>query len=119
MREMICITCPLGCHLKVDDSNLEDIKVTGNNCARGIKYAKDECISPKRVVTSIVKVKNGQIKMVSVKTTDAIAKDLIFKTLDELKKITLVAPVKINDVVIKNIFDTGIDIIATKNVGVK
>ena len=33
MRELICITCPKGCHLKVDEEN--DYKVTGNGCPRG------------------------------------------------------------------------------------
>ena len=42
MKEMICIVCPMGCHLQVDDSNLDDIKVTGNTCLRGPKYAREE-----------------------------------------------------------------------------
>ncbi len=116
MKEMICICCPLGCHLVVDDSNLDDIKVTGNTCPRGAKYAKDEIICPKRMVTSIVKVKGGNIGMVSVKTSDSIDKKLIFDALEELKSVELEAPVKIGDVVVSNVCGTGIDFIATKNV---
>ena len=31
-KELICISCPKGCHLKVDE---EANKVTGNGCPRG------------------------------------------------------------------------------------
>ena len=54
MRELICITCPKGCHLKVDEEN--DYKVTGNGCPRGAIYGKKECTHPTRVVTSTVKI---------------------------------------------------------------
>ncbi len=61
MKEMICICCPMGCHLQVDDSDRDNIIVTGNTCPRGAKYAKDESICPKRVVTSVVDVAGGVI----------------------------------------------------------
>ena len=116
MKEMICIVCPMGCHLTDDDSNLEDIKVTGNTCARGPKYAREECTCPKRMVTSVVKVKGGEIAMVSVKTSDSIKKELIFEALETLKDVVVEAPVKIGDVVVKDVLGTGVDFIATKNV---
>lgn len=116
MKEMICIICPLGCHLSVDDSDSKDIKVTGNNCNRGIAYAKAEIINPLRTVTSIVSVKGGDIKMVSVKTTDQIPKKIIFTALELLKDIEVEAPIYLGDVIIKNICDTGVDFIATKTV---
>ena len=113
MREFICINCPLGCNLKVDDSDLSNIKVTGNTCKRGEKYGIDEVLYPKRMVTSSVKVINGKENVVSVKTKEAIPKALILKL---LKNLVLSAPVKIGDIVIKNILDTGVDFIATRNV---
>lgn len=36
MKELICIVCPRGCHLKVDEAN--DYAVTGNSCPRGAEY---------------------------------------------------------------------------------
>ncbi|MBP5342618.1 DUF1667 domain-containing protein [bacterium] len=116
MREFICINCPLGCNLKVDDSDLSNIKVTGNTCKRGEKYGIDEVLNPKRMVTSSVKVINGKENVVSVKTKEAIPKALIFESLKLLKNLVLSAPVKIGDIVIKNILDTGVDFIATRNV---
>ncbi|MEG0664100.1 MAG: molybdopterin oxidoreductase, partial [Clostridia bacterium] len=30
MKKLICIVCPKGCHLNIDEKN--DYKITGNNC---------------------------------------------------------------------------------------
>lgn len=118
-REMICINCPMGCHLTVDDGDKSNIKVSGNTCPRGVTYAINEITAPKRMVTGSVVVRGGTIPMVSVKTREAIPKDLIFKSLELLKQVTLTAPVHIGDVVIANVCDCGIDFIATKNVDAK
>lgn len=118
-REMICINCPMGCHLTVDDSDKNNIKVTGNTCPRGITYAINEVTAPKRMVTGSVVVLGGTIPMASVKTRDAIPKELIFDSLEALKSVKLNAPVHIGDVVIKNVCGCGVDIIATKNIEAK
>ena len=54
MTELICITCPKGCHLSVDEKN--DYAVTGNSCPRGVEYGKSELLHPVRVVTSTVRI---------------------------------------------------------------
>ena len=116
MKELICINCPLGCHLTIDDSDINNIIVTGNSCPRGKKYGIDEVTNPKRMVTSSVKVKGGSQDVVSVKTKEAIPKKLIFDLLEELKNVTLKAPVKIGDIVIKDALSTGVDVVVTKNI---
>lgn len=116
MREMICICCPMGCRLTVDDSDKNNIKVSGNTCPRGEKYAKDEIVCPKRMVTAVVRVNGGDVAMVSVKTSEAIEKSKIFDALDALKGLTVNAPVKTGDVILKDVCSTGVDFIATKNV---
>ena len=46
MTELICIGCPRGCHLKVDEEN--GYQVTGNNCPIGAEYGKNELTNPTR-----------------------------------------------------------------------
>ena len=116
MREFICINCPLGCHLTVDDSDKNNVKVAGNTCKRGETYGINEVLHPKRMVTSSVYVLNGKNPVVSCKTKDAIPKELIFDSLKVLKETKVEAPVKIGDVLVKNILNTGVDIVATSNV---
>ena len=103
----------------VDDSDLADVKVSGNTCPRGAKYGKEEVVCPKRMVTSVVRVEGGDVAMLSVKTKDAIEKSKIFDALDALKGVNVNAPVKIGDVVVKDVLGTGVDFIATKNVSAR
>ena len=113
MKELICINCPLGCRLSVDDADLANIKVAGNTCPRGATYAVSEITAPKRMVTSSVPVCGTGVR-VSVKTSAPIPKGKIFEGLDEIKKIRATAPVKIGDVLLANVCDSGADIIATR-----
>lgn len=113
MKELICIVCPMGCHMDVDMDN--EFKTTGNQCPRGQKYAVDELTAPTRVVTSSVKIEGGIYNRLTVKTADAIPKGLIFKCMDEINKIEVKSPVKMGDIIIKNVLDTGVDIVATRN----
>lgn len=113
VRELICIGCPLGCPLTVRMDGGE-ILVSGNTCKRGESYAREEVLSPTRIVTSTVPVSGGEIPMVSVKTQSPIPKDRIFGCMEEIRSICAAAPVHIGDVVIENCAGTGIPVIATK-----
>ena len=114
MTELICIVCPKGCHLHVDEKN--DFAVTGNSCPRGEAYGKTELSNPTRVLTSMIRVQNGTIACCSVKTNAGIPKASIFEAMETLKPVRVKAPVHIGDVIVKNVCDTGVDWIATKNV---
>jgi len=114
-KEMICIGCPLGCNLsvKIDGENIE---VSGNTCANGEKYAKNEISNPTRIVTSTIKVLGGKGERVCCKTINAIPKGKIFDCMEEIIKAKVNAPIKIGDVLIKNVCGTDIDVVATKNI---
>lgn len=117
-KEFTCICCPLGCQITVTEENGQLI-ITGNNCPKGEKYVKDEMTNPTRMVTSMVQVDGGAIPVVSVKTKEAIPKEKIQDCIEALKGIKVNAPVKIGDVILEDVADTGISIIATKNVDKK
>lgn len=115
MIEMICIVCPKGCRLRVDQRPDGEILVMGNGCNRGIPYAKKELTNPTRVVTSTVRINGGIHKRLPVKTSTDIPKGLNFAVMKELESIELNAPIKVGTVIIKNILNTGADIVATRN----
>ncbi|NME83434.1 DUF1667 domain-containing protein [Clostridium sp. SM-530-WT-3G] len=112
-KELICICCPNGCHLTVD---MDSSTVYGNKCRRGIEYGINEVTYPVRVITSTVKVINGSLPVVPVKTREPIPKKLNFKCMDEINKAIVKAPIEIGAVIIKNVLDTGVDVVATKNI---
>jgi len=116
MMEITCINCPMGCPLSVAMENGKVSSVAGATCKRGITYAELECTNPTRMVTSTVPVRGGNVRMVPVKTASAIPKGKIADCLRGLKGMELEVPVRIGDIVINNVCDTGVNIVATRNV---
>ena len=112
-RDLVCIICPRGCNLTVDITENCSC-VSGNACKKGEEYGILECTNPLRTVTSIIKVQNRPDTMVSVKTSTPVKKADIFKALKEIKSVSLEAPIKIGDILIKDV--CGADIIATKEI---
>lgn len=113
-RELTCIICPKGCNIKVEIENGEIKNIEGNTCKRGYDYAMSEVTNPVRTITSTIKLENGQ--MVPVKTDKPIPKELIFKCMEEINKKIAKSPVKIGDILIENVLETGSNIIATKTI---
>ena len=62
-----CIMCPNGCEITED--------LNGGMCEKGASYVKNEILNPKRTLTSSVRVENGVIPLVSVRTSEPITKD--------------------------------------------
>ncbi len=115
-KEITCIICPIGCKILVNKKG-ENVEICkGYKCKKGIDYAINEALDPRRVLTTSVLVENGEWPLVSVKSLRPVPKDKIFNVLKEIKKIKIKAPVKIGKIIIRNIAETGIDIIATKSI---
>lgn len=112
MKEFICIECPKGCRLKVDD----EMNVTGNTCIRGKTYAINELTCPKRVITSTVVIDSKLVSRMPVMTENEVPKEKMFEIVKALDEVRLVAPVKCRDVVIENVCGTGVNIIATRTI---
>lgn len=114
IRNLTCIVCPRGCQMKVtlDDAGVP-VSVEGNFCKRGVAYANDECTNPKRTVTSTVRCKSGDV--VAVKTNTTIPKGKMFEVMAEINAVIAEDSLKIGDVIIKNVCDTGADVVATAN----
>ena len=112
MKELICIVCPKGCHLKVDEDN--DYAVTGNGCPRGAEYGRAELTNPTRVVTSTVRCVGGIYPRCPVKTDGVIPKGMIFKVMESLNHVELTAPVAVGQVVIENVCGTGVNVVSAR-----
>lgn len=114
-RELTCINCPLGCLLTVTLEDGEVTAVTGNTCKRGDTYARKEIANPTRIVTTSVPV-DGSVteRMLSVKTARDIPKGEIFNVMTVLRKTRATAPVEVGDVIVPNVCNTGVDVVATR-----
>ena len=117
LKEIICVRCPVGCNLTVSQSNNdEDVNITGHQCEAGVIYAKEELTNPTRNIATSVRVRGGDMEMLSVKTQRPIPKRLIMDVVAAVHKVKAVAPVYIGDVVLPNVCNLGVDIVATRHV---
>ena len=115
MREFVCIVCPNGCSLTVD----EDLNVSGNLCPRGKKFAIDEITDPKRTITSTCKTVFKDAPVVAVKTDGEIRKEDMHKIIEEINKVTIVERMNIGDVVIENVLNSGVNVVISSNILIK
>ena len=112
--KMICINCPKGCELDVERTADGAVSVAGNACPRGEEYGRSELVNPTRMVTGLVRVA-GMRKPLPVKTKTAIPKGKIDAVLFAVHQTTVQLPVKIGDIVIRDVAETGVDVVATAN----
>lgn len=113
-REFVCIGCPLGCNVTVETEGSEIRSIVGNTCPRGADYVTKELTDPRRIVTSLVRVKGGELPVVSVKTEADIPKDKIKECIEVLKDIELQAPVRMGETVAEDVCGTGVRVVATR-----
>ncbi len=112
MKKIICIGCPKGCHIQIDEQTFECI---GNACPRGAEYAKNELTDPRRTLTSTVVIEGAAIRRCPVKSDSPLPKDLVQAAAKELDKVRIASPVKVGDVIVENILGTGCNIICARN----
>lgn len=113
MTEMICIVCPKGCHLHVDENN--QYAVTGNRCPRGVAYGQTELTNPTRVIPSTVKIKGAIHNRLPVKTDRPISKQLIAEAVQLLNDVEVTSPISCGDIILPDILGTGVNFIATRD----
>ena len=114
-KEMVCIVCPMSCHLQVTLNELQMVvQVDGNTCPRGEVYARKECTAPERVLTSTVRIQGAIHPLLPVISERAISKDKIQAAMKELNEIQVQAPVHMYDVIMEDVADTKIRILASR-----
>ncbi|MDR2183403.1 MAG: DUF1667 domain-containing protein [Clostridiales bacterium] len=113
--EITCIACPLGCAIKVTLEGGKVVDIQGATCKRGEEYAKLECLSPKRMVTSTVTLIGSPLRRLPIKTEHPIPKSKVMDVARALLGVEINAPVSIGDIVAENICDTGVNMVATRH----
>jgi CxxC motif-containing protein len=113
---IICIGCPKGCHLKIAHIGKEIQEISNYDCKIGLEYAKTEFTEPKRIITTTVKLKSGILPFVPVKTKEPVDKEKIFEIMKVINGLEIESPVKVGDIVVSNIAETGVDLVCTRNI---
>lgn len=117
--KITCVICPVGCEIEVDYEvvNGEKIvkEVRNNRCQRGYKYSTAEVVCPERILTSTVAIKGADFNRLPVRSEKPVPKDKMFDCMKIIRSFSIEAPVKMGQVLIENIADTGVNIIATRS----
>lgn len=113
MKQLICIGCPRGCHLLVDEQS--GYQVSGNHCQIGAEYGKNELLNPTRVLTTTVRITGAIHQCLPVKSAKPIPKDKLILAAKALADVVVDSPIQAGDVIVKDIVSTNVDIIATKS----
>lgn len=117
-----CTTCPSECLLTVeaerdaDGAVVEVHSVTGNSCPRGDKFAHQELTCPMRVLTTTVAVSGGDETLLPVRTAEAIPLELHAQAMALIRGLVVEAPVRMGDVILPNLLDTNINLVASMDI---
>ncbi|MBE6813444.1 MAG: DUF1667 domain-containing protein [Ruminococcaceae bacterium] len=115
MKELVCIVCPNGCTLHIEEDG-KNIKVSGQKCRKGLTFAQNEMTNPMRTICSTVRTAFESVPVLPVKVSCEIPKDKIFEVMQEINRITVHDRIGTGDIIIKNVCGTAADIIATSNI---
>ena len=120
--QLNCTTCPSECLLTVDierdaDGAVVEVRsVTGNSCPRGDTFAHQELTCPMRVLTTTAALSGGDEALLPVRTAEAIPLELHAQAMDLIRGLVVDAPIRMGDVVLDDLLDTGINLIASMDI---
>ena len=115
MKELYCITCPTGCRLIVMEQSTE-FEVEGNECKRGVEFAKAEMTNPTRSLTTTVRTSLPDIPVLPVRTDGEIPKGKIMEAMRELSSVVVSHELGCGDTVLENVVGSGVRVIATSDI---
>jgi CxxC motif-containing protein len=115
VNEIICIVCPLACRVSVAvDDQGHILEVDGFQCKKGKEYAVAEYRSSRRILTTTVIAEKSRHALLPVRTNSPIPREKLFECMDHLARVRVEPPLKSGEVIVRNILDTGSDIITTR-----
>ncbi len=89
------------------------LSVKGNKCSKGEKFAHDEIIDPRRVLTTTIDIESVLFNRLPVRSRTGVPGDRVMDMIKQVKKIKVRTPVKAGDIIIKDFLGSGIDIISS------
>lgn len=114
MRELVCIVCPRGCTLQVEQEG-DAFRVTGNSCKRGEAFAISEQTAPMRTLCTTVRTVFPEVPVLPVRVSAEIPKGQIFSVMEAIRAVTVDRPVDIGGVILKDVLGLGVDVIAASS----
>lgn len=115
VKKIICDLCKIKCVLEMTKED-NKVLVKGNRCDRGFEVGENNINSNKDILVTLVRIKGSKHNILPVKTKEPVDKKLFIEISKALSRVYVSVPVKIGDTICKNILNTGVDIVAGKNI---
>lgn len=123
LREIICTVCPIGCKISIGRNSSGELIISGNTCKRGLQYATDEMLHPKRTLTTTMLQKSTPCagksractkRLIAVRSSRPIPLDQTMEIMKRIRHTIIKDAVKEGDVILSDVLGTGADIIVTR-----
>ncbi|MCF2141498.1 MAG: DUF1667 domain-containing protein [Candidatus Lokiarchaeota archaeon] len=114
-KEIVCVVCPNSCRLTVWEDKLGEVHVSGNKCPRGVVYGKSEYTHPVRMLITTMRVEGGVLPVIPVRSEKPIPKELLLKAIKVVNEHYCQAPVKMGQILLRDILGTGVNVIASRD----
>jgi CxxC motif-containing protein len=116
LDRLTCVLCPVGCELEVRKNDAGELDVGGSQCDKGAPFAVEEVLRPMRNLATSVPIRGTAARMVSVRLSGPVPREMIFPILEEIAKLRPEAPVRRGQVLVANVLGAGVDVVATRTV---
>lgn len=110
--EITCIVCPKGCRILVKEEGRKGNHISGYGCQRGRSYAEGEALHPCRILTASIPMKGGNRLMLPIRSSSAIPKKKLQECMNEIRSASVSAPIEFHQIIIRDILNTGADMVA-------
>lgn len=115
-QEFVCVICPNSCRLNVEVLADGRLDVQGFQCKRGLEYAESEFLDPRRMLITTMRIKNGILPVIPVRSNKEIPREKMLEAVQEVNKNEALAPIKMHDIIMENLLGLeGINVIASRN----
>ena len=114
-QDYVCIACPIGCPLQLVHEGNTIKEISGHNCKRGAKYARQEFTDPRRSFSTTIPIEGALYPRLPVKLSAPIRKEKVLEAARMVHKLSATAPVACGEVLLTGLLgEEGVDVVASR-----
>ena len=92
-QDYVCIACPIGCPLQLVHEGDTIQEISGHNCKRGAKYARQEFSDPRRTFSTTIPIEGALYPRLPVKLSAPIRKETVLEAARLVRRLSATAPI--------------------------
>ena len=102
-QDYVCIACPIGCPLQLVHEGDAIQEVSGHNCKRGAKYARQEFTDPRRSFSTTIPIEGAIYARLPVKLSAPIPKENVLDAARVVHGLSAEAPIECGQVLLTGV----------------